>query len=647
MSDPYSRISSRSTTRGSTREAWSDNSSEPSNRSYSQYNNVFGNFSVLVHDALSSNGTQSVSSSTTTLNEDVDGVTETTEVEQLHYPGVPKNIGSDRTGSAVSSLQSTLNASSINIVPRSSQNVSKRLLSQGGNMKSTPESGVFTERSGYTYSSNETPISTPDQTPIIPLQEIRPGTSRIDQRSTQSIDAITIKEQEVDEESPTSSPTCCNTLRLKTYKPYSDFVFYWLSVVSLAVLYNMWSIPIRAAFKSEVHTPYQYVWWSLDAVCDLIYAVDAVIKFRTEIFVNGMYHTDLEKLNSLHVRDWSTLLDVLSVIPTDFFYLINENPLLRLNRILRFYRMTRFSVSVESRLHQRFSYFWRFFASCHAPLLLFHCNACLYYSLSAVRGFGSLTTSWAFPDPVTNGNYGTLQMKYTFSFYRSLQLMNFIGGQSSPEEEWQFSYSVVCVVLGMATMAFFIGNAIKDIINSNASKLKFETDMESTRAFLRENAVPITMQNQFEEFYKHVWSRSDFSGMKSDIAANKYLPATLAHEIDSARDFSALKQIKSIEFDEKLDQNNHSKSLTRNSYLPQQIIKQKNGSDAIGFVTGGQVNIIRGDDDDHIHTLYTGDILEYASADLSDPQESVRYISDQFTEILFFDKDVVHHVKHD
>ena len=41
---------------------------------------------------------------------------------------------------------------------------------------------------------------------------------------------------------------------------------------------------------ADVQTPYQYAWWSLDALADVIYAIDAVVKFRTEVFMNGMYH---------------------------------------------------------------------------------------------------------------------------------------------------------------------------------------------------------------------------------------------------------------------------------------------------------------------------------------------------------------------
>lgn len=34
----------------------------------------------------------------------------------------------------------------------------------------------------------------------------------------------------------------------KTYRPDSNFIYYWLMLVTLAVLYNFWIIPLRATF---------------------------------------------------------------------------------------------------------------------------------------------------------------------------------------------------------------------------------------------------------------------------------------------------------------------------------------------------------------------------------------------------------------
>ena len=45
-----------------------------------------------------------------------------------------------------------------------------------------------------------------------------------------------------------------------------------------------------SSLMADVQTPYQYAWWSLDALADVIYAIDAVVKFRTEVYLNGMYH---------------------------------------------------------------------------------------------------------------------------------------------------------------------------------------------------------------------------------------------------------------------------------------------------------------------------------------------------------------------
>lgn len=62
--------------------------------------------------------------------------------------------------------------------------------------------------------------------------------------------------------------------------PSENFHYRWLSLVSMAVLYNIIFIIVRAVF-SELQTSYVTVWLVLDYLCDLIYVMDMGIQFRT------------------------------------------------------------------------------------------------------------------------------------------------------------------------------------------------------------------------------------------------------------------------------------------------------------------------------------------------------------------------------
>ena len=54
----------------------------------------------------------------------------------------------------------------------------------------------------------------------------------------------------------------------------------WLSIITMAVLYNIYLIIARASFV-ELQTKYQTLWFSLDYICDFIYILDIFVQFRT------------------------------------------------------------------------------------------------------------------------------------------------------------------------------------------------------------------------------------------------------------------------------------------------------------------------------------------------------------------------------
>lgn len=78
----------------------------------------------------------------------------------------------------------------------------------------------------------------------------------------------------------TSDGTAASTRSPWILNPASNFVYRWLFVVTLAVQYNAWLIIARAVFE-ELQTEYLALWLTLDYVCDAIYILDMVLRFRT------------------------------------------------------------------------------------------------------------------------------------------------------------------------------------------------------------------------------------------------------------------------------------------------------------------------------------------------------------------------------
>jgi hypothetical protein len=62
--------------------------------------------------------------------------------------------------------------------------------------------------------------------------------------------------------------------------PAGNFHYRWLGVVSMAILYNLVFIIVRAVFW-ELQSEYYKLWLALDYICDFVYIVDMGFLFRT------------------------------------------------------------------------------------------------------------------------------------------------------------------------------------------------------------------------------------------------------------------------------------------------------------------------------------------------------------------------------
>ena len=56
--------------------------------------------------------------------------------------------------------------------------------------------------------------------------------------------------------------------------------YYWLSIISLAVLYNFVIIPARVSFKELEDGEFFKAWFTIDIIADIMYILDFLASFR-------------------------------------------------------------------------------------------------------------------------------------------------------------------------------------------------------------------------------------------------------------------------------------------------------------------------------------------------------------------------------
>ena len=127
--------------------------------------------------------------------------------------------------------------------------------------------------------------------------------------------------------------------------PRSDIYRYWETFSSVCIFVTCLIVPFQASFNSESVTL-----WAFAYIFDVLFFLDVVLRFCVGYFSKGNLITDKSFIRKRYLRG-KFLLDLPSIIPSDFLIVFGVGKqyrwhqtlsLLRLNRILRVYRLLSF-----------------------------------------------------------------------------------------------------------------------------------------------------------------------------------------------------------------------------------------------------------------------------------------------------------------
>lgn len=213
--------------------------------------------------------------------------------------------------------------------------------------------------------------------------------------------------------------------------PDENFYYYWLMLLSLCVLYNLWTLIVRQSMP-ELQDLASGTWLKCDIFTDLVFLLDVVVQVRTGYLEQGLMVYDSKKLAGHYIRSKSFILDLLTLLPLDLLqFNLGAQPMLRFPRFFKIYRVYNYYYMVESRTV--YPNLWRVLNLIHILLILAHWFGCFYYLLSEAEGFHG---DWVYP--YRPGDYATLTRKYLGSLYWSTLTLTTIGDLPTPETnaEW-------------------------------------------------------------------------------------------------------------------------------------------------------------------------------------------------------------------
>nr|XP_037872155.1 uncharacterized protein LOC101740626 isoform X3 [Bombyx mori] len=343
--------------------------------------------------------------------------------------------------------------------------------------------------------------------------------------------------------------------------PDENFYFYWLWVITICVLYNLWTLIVRQSFP-ELQIMCHTFWVSCDCISDVVFALDLIVQLRTGYLEQGLMVYDSLKLAKHYLASRPFLLDIAALIPLDLFQLkIGTNPIIRFPRFLKVYRAVSCYYMVESRTV--YPNFWRVINLIHILLILAHWFGCFYFLLSEAEGFQG---DWVYP--YRPGDYATLTRKYLGSLYWSTLTLTTIGDLPTPETNADtqggpkflprrglksrllqfrsnrgYVFTIVSYLIGVFIFATIVGQVGNVITNRNANRLEFERLLDGAKTYMRHHKVPGGMKRRVLRWYDYSWSRGRIQGGGDINTALGLLPDKLKTELALHVNLSVLKKV--------------------------------------------------------------------------------------------------------
>uniref|UniRef100_A0A667WJ33 Cyclic nucleotide gated channel subunit alpha 1a n=1 Tax=Myripristis murdjan TaxID=586833 RepID=A0A667WJ33_9TELE len=322
--------------------------------------------------------------------------------------------------------------------------------------------------------------------------------------------------------------------------PAGNLYYNWLFIITIPVMYNWTLIIARASFEELQHNYFLY-WVFLDYASDIMYLADMAFRTRTGYLEQGLMVKDEKLLRDRYVNSLQFRLDVLSVLPTDIFYVVLglDYPEIRINRLLRIGRMMEFFTRTETKTN--YPNIFRIGNLIMYIIIIIHWNACFYFSFSKSIGFGA--DDWVYPalDDPDEPAFGTPMRKYSFSLYWSTLTLTTIGETPPPALDTEFLFHVGDFLVGVLIFATIVGNIATMISNMNAAQAQFQARIDNIKQYMQVRKVSKDLEDRVIKWFDYLWNNGKAQDEREVL---RYLPDKLKAEIAIQVHMETLKKVR-------------------------------------------------------------------------------------------------------
>ena len=300
-------------------------------------------------------------------------------------------------------------------------------------------------------------------------------------------------------------------------------VLYWNVIITFAVAYNLFFIPIRTAFP-YVQERYLPFWYFLDYFSDGYYLLDIIVQLRISHLEQGCLVDNWKAMAHYYVFSKRFVLDLLSMLPLGILSISshltiyhNYSVFLRFIRLVKAYKIRILVERIEGRSdHPNVI---RIVTLVMILMVITHINACLYFFVSTALGYGIGEFPWAYPGTMSNVSVNGTTMdvvipnvhmieQYLNCMHWSTQMLTTIGEVNAPDVAIEYIYATVSLLFGVLLFATLVGNVGTIITNLNAARTRFESRLDNVKQYMHNRNINTELKESVLRWFDHLWEKS-------------------------------------------------------------------------------------------------------------------------------------------
>jgi CRP-like cAMP-binding protein len=275
---------------------------------------------------------------------------------------------------------------------------------------------------------------------------------------------------------------------------------WWNKWITLVIFYNFIMVPLRCGFFPTLVSP---VLIALDYFGDACLLAGIFVRSRTAYSDHGVLIVDLEQVQRQYFGSVWFPLDLFASLPLlDFFMLgYGMNAVWRLPRLLlvpRLFRRDHARLTANEHMHSIVDLMCLILVSVH----LF---ACGFFAFTQFDGFAApgVAASWLPDESYVNAS---LARRYMRSTYFSFTHLTAYGNMIRPQTNAQFIYTIIIMLFGKLSIAFFVGSVAGIMTELGLHKTRFGSTLNQMDQFANQYRLPADLTRRINTYLEHAWS---------------------------------------------------------------------------------------------------------------------------------------------